>query len=97
MTDEQAKMVANFEDRVRQLMFLCDSLKQENADLKLLFAGQKALNESLTEENEQLKNKYDNLKMAKIISVRQNDFSEAKKRLSNLVREVDKCIALLNE
>lgn len=97
MTDEQAKMVDNFEARVRQLMFLCDSLKQENADLKLLFAGQKALNESLTEENEQLKNKYDNLKMAKIISVRQNDFSEAKKRLSNLVREVDKCIALLNE
>lgn len=97
MTDEQAKLVANFEAKVRQLMFLCDSLKQENADLKLLFAGQKALNESLTEENEQLKNKYDNLKMAKIISVRQNDFSEAKKRLSNLVREVDKCIALLNE
>ena len=97
MTDEQAKMVANFEAKVRQLMFLCDSLKQENADLKSLLAGQKALNESLTEENEQLKNKYDNLKMAKIISVRQNDFSTAKKRLSNLVREVDKCIALLNE
>ena len=97
MTDDQVKMVANFEARVRQLMFLCDSLKQENADLQSLLAGQKALNESLTEENEQLKNKYDNLKMAKIISVRQNDFSLAKKRLSNLVREVDKCIALLNE
>ncbi|MDR1633176.1 MAG: hypothetical protein LBR97_09955 [Dysgonamonadaceae bacterium] len=97
MTDEQAKIAANFEAKVRQLMFLCDSLKQENADLKLLLAGQKALNESLTEENEQLKNKYDNLKMAKIISVRQNDFSVAKKRLSDLVREVDKCIALLNE
>jgi len=97
MTDDQAKMVANFEARVRQLMFLCDSVKQENADLKSLLTGQKALNESLTEENEQLKNKYDNLKMAKIISVRQNDFSLAKKRLSNLVREVDRCIALLNE
>ncbi|MDR2692441.1 MAG: hypothetical protein LBB73_09195 [Dysgonamonadaceae bacterium] len=97
MTDEQTKMVANFEARVRQLMFLCDSLKRENADLKLLFAEQKALNESLTEENEQLKNKYGNLKMAKIIAVGQNDFSKAKKRLSNLVREVDKCIALLNE
>jgi predicted RNase H-like nuclease (RuvC/YqgF family) len=97
MTDDQAKMVANFEARVRQLMFLCDSLKQENANLQQLLAGQKALNESLTEENEQLKNKYDNLKMAKIISVRQNDFSVAQKRLSDLVREVDKCIALLNE
>jgi predicted RNase H-like nuclease (RuvC/YqgF family) len=97
MTDAQVKMVADFEARVRQLMFLCNTLKQENADLKSLLAGQKALNESLTEKNEQLKNKYDNLKMAKIISVRQNDFSEAKKRLSNLVREIDKCIALLNE
>lgn len=97
MTDEQTKMVANFEARVRQLMFLCDSLKQENVNLKLLFAEQKALNESLTEENEQLKNKYDNLKMAKIISIGRNDFSKVKKRLSNLVREVDKCIALLNE
>jgi predicted RNase H-like nuclease (RuvC/YqgF family) len=97
MTDDQVKMVANFEARVRQLMFLCERLKQENADLKSLLVGQKALNESLTEENEQLKNKYDHLKMAKIISVRQNDFNTAKKRLSNLVREVDKCIALLNE
>ncbi|MDR0733388.1 MAG: hypothetical protein LBF08_04930 [Dysgonamonadaceae bacterium] len=97
MTDEQAKTVANFETKVRQLMSLCDSLKQENANLNALLAGQKALNESLTENNEELKNKYDNLKMAKIISVRQNDFNEAKKRLSNLVREVDKCIALLNE
>jgi hypothetical protein len=97
MTDSQAKMVANFEARVRQLMFLCDNLKQENVSLKQLLVGQKALNESLTEENEQLKNKYDNLKMAKIISVRQNDFSVAQKRLSDLVREVDKCIALLNE
>ena len=97
MTDDQVKMVANFEARVRQLMFLCDSLKQEIANMELLLAGQKALNESLTEENEQLKNKYDNLKMAKIISVGQNDFSLPKKRLSNLVREVDKCIAMLNE
>ncbi|MDR1610197.1 MAG: hypothetical protein LBS08_01650 [Candidatus Symbiothrix sp.] len=97
MTDDQAKMVANFEARVRQVMFLCNSLKQENADLNSLLAGQKALNESLTEENEKLKNKYDNLKMAKIIYAKQNDFETAKKRLLNLVREVDKCVALLNE
>ncbi|MDR0769443.1 MAG: hypothetical protein LBE71_06055 [Dysgonamonadaceae bacterium] len=97
MTGEQAKTVANFEARVRQLMFLCDSLKQENVELKSLLADQKNLTDSLVEENERLKNEYDNLKMAKIISVGQNDFVTAKKRLSNLVREVDKCVALLNE
>jgi predicted PP-loop superfamily ATPase len=97
MTEEQTKMVAEFEARVQQLRFLCDSLKQENANLKHTAANREILIESLTEENELLKTKYDNLKMAKIISVGQNDFSAAKKRMSDLVKEVDKCIALLNE
>ncbi|MDR0505885.1 MAG: hypothetical protein LBH32_03575 [Dysgonamonadaceae bacterium] len=53
--------------------------------------------DALLEENKVLKYKYDNLKMVKIISVKQDDFKAAKNRLSKLVREVDKCIALLNE
>jgi FtsZ-binding cell division protein ZapB len=97
MTTEQSKLLAVFEARVRQLIFLCDELKKENNDLS---EQQKKLNESykaLEEENRNLKNKYDNLKMAKIISVKQDDFKAAKNRLSKLVREVDKCMALLNE
>jgi hypothetical protein len=97
MTEDQNKILGVFEARVRQLMFLCDDLKEEIHGLKL---QQKDLDESyktLLEENKILKNKYDNLKMAKIISVKQDDFKAAKNRLSKLVREVDKCIALMNE
>ncbi len=97
MTDAQKKTLTEFEARVRQLMFMYETLKLENDELK----------QQVTEKNEQLlqasedikllKAKYDNLKMARIIAVRQDDFKGAKQRLSKLVREVEKCIALLNE
>ena len=38
-----------------------------------------------------------NLKTATAISLNGSDVKETKLRLSKLVREVDKCIALLNE
>jgi len=97
MTEEQLKLAANFEARVRQLMFLCDELKQRNANLEGDLAKEKEKNQSLEEEIKRLTIKYDNLKLARIIEVKQGDFQGAKKRLSKLVREVDKCIALLNE
>jgi len=97
MTEGQTKTIRNFEVRVRQILFLCDKLKEENAALQSQFAGQKSLNDSLREENSQLQFKYDNLKIARMVSVNHDDFKATKNRLSKLVREVDKCIALLNE
>ena len=40
---------------------------------------------------------YTNLKTARIISINDNELRDTKQRLARLVREVDKCIALLNE
>ena len=40
---------------------------------------------------------YTNLKTATAITLNGSDVKETKLRLSKLVREVDKCIALLNE
>jgi FtsZ-binding cell division protein ZapB len=97
MTEEQYKLLGVFETRVRQLMFLCDNLEEKNNQLKIQLAGLNESSNALLEENKLLKNKYDNLKMAKIISVRQDDFRFAQNKLSKLVRGVDKCIALLNE
>ena len=44
-----------------------------------------------------LKFNYTNLKSATSICLNGCDVKESKLRLSKLVREVDKCIALLNE
>jgi capsular polysaccharide biosynthesis protein len=97
MTEEQLKIIRNFEVRVRQVLFLCDKLKEENANLHSQLTEQKNTNDSLTKENIQIQLKYDNLKVARMISVSRDDFKVTKNRLSKLVREVDKCIALLNE
>jgi FtsZ-binding cell division protein ZapB len=97
MTEEQGKLIAIFESRVRHLMFMCDDLRQRNNDLQQQLEMLGKSKEELEENNKTIKNKYDNLKMARIISVKQDDLKGAKSRLSKLVREVDKCIALLNE
>ena len=97
MTQEQLKIIWNFETRVRQVLLLCDKLKKENSELQLQLTEQKSVNDSLKEENTQLQSEYDNLKVVRMISVNGNDFKATKDRLSKLVREVDKCIALLNE
>ena len=55
--------------------------------------------EALTElqvEQEELKAAYESLKIAKMIEISDTDMKNAKSRLSKLVREVNKCIALLN-
>ncbi|MDR3341016.1 MAG: hypothetical protein LBT25_13195 [Candidatus Symbiothrix sp.] len=97
MTEDQLKIAANFEARVRQLIFLCDNLRAENIDLKSRLELQETSNDSLTKEIEKLNKKYDTLKMAQIISGGRDDLEDAKDRISKLVREVNKCIALLNE
>ena len=96
MTEDQLKIINKFEVRVRQVLLLCDKLRDENADLLSKLSAQKSINDSLRSENTQIQKKYDNLKMARMISVNKNDFKSTKDSLSKLVREVDKCIALLN-
>ena len=44
-----------------------------------------------------LNTKCDNMLTAKVVSINEGEAKSAKMRLSKLVREVDKCIALLNE
>jgi hypothetical protein len=97
MTDGQQILLTNFETRVRQLMLLCDSLRHDKAQLeKDLETKEIALKEA-KENIQDLVTKYDNLKLAKMISYGETDVKGAQQRLSKLVREVDKCIALINE
>ena len=53
--------------------------------------------EKVQAQYDELEVNYTNLKTATAISLNGSDVKETKLRLSKLVREVDKCIALLNE
>ena len=97
MTEEEKKLLSTFEARLRHLIYLHDELKRENAELKRLLEEKKEEKAKVEENYKILEANYTNLKTATTISLSGSDVKETKLRLSKLVREVDKCIALLNE
>ena len=97
MTEEDRKLIGSFEGKLRHFMFLFDELKQENADLKLLLGQKEEEIKLLEQSRKELEDRYTDLKMARTISLYDKDIKDTKQRLSSLVREIDRCIALLNE
>ena len=97
MTEEDRKLISSFEGKLRHFMFLYDEIKQENADLKQLLIKKDEEIHLLEQSRKELEARYTDLKMARTISLYDKDIKDTKQRLSSLVREVDKCIALLNE
>lgn len=96
MTDEQEKLLSEFQVRIRQLMLYCDKLKSENNKLWAQLQEKDMDIKSLNEEIQLSNIKYDNLKMARALSLQDGQGVEkAKARLVKLVRDVDKCIAML--
>ncbi|MCC8186040.1 MAG: hypothetical protein LIP08_00625 [Bacteroides sp.] len=97
MTAEEKKLLNTFEAKLRHLMYLHDELKRENGDLRRLLEEEKEEKQKVSAAYEELQRCYMNLKTASAISLNDSDVKDTKLRLSKLVREVDKCIALLNE
>ena len=97
MTEEDKKLVNSFEGKLRHFMFLYDELKRENADLKHLLTQKDEEIKHLELSQKDLEARYTDLKMARTLSLYDKDIKDTKQRLTSLVREIDRCIALLNE
>ena len=97
MTEEDKKLLSTFEARLRHLMYLHNEQKHENAEIKQLLEEKEKEVARLRSDYSELEVVYANLKIAKTISLTDSEVKDTKQRLSKLVREVDKCIALLNE
>lgn len=96
MTAEENALLRTLEARVTQLALEYKALKgRYNALARTVEEKENAIR-SLNEQMRRLQSDYANLKIAKILDISSNDIENAKSRLSKLVREVDKCIALLN-
>ena len=71
-------------------------LKEENWKLRNAIDKQSVELDELRRQYTSLTQSYAELKLARIIGMGDTDIDSAQKRLSKLVREVDKCIELLN-
>lgn len=97
MTEEQKRLLAVFDVRVRDLMDLCSKQKHKINELERILTSRENELQQAMQTIGELSTKCDNMLTARVVSVNEGELKSAKMRLSKLVREVDKCIALLNE
>lgn len=96
MTNEQEIKLHNFEARVRQLMMAyVEERKQKKSLQEQLNTCRQQLADAQSSV-ERLKNEYVTLKTARMIEISGDDVKDSRSRLAHLIREVDKCIALLD-
>lgn len=96
MADRKKQMLNDLQVRVKQVLYLCDNMSVENLRLNSELQAKNREIDELANQLEQLKQKYDSLKLARTITAATVDVDTAKDKLSDLVREVDKCINLLS-
>ena len=91
------KTLATFETRLRQMILRFQELKKENQELYDMVSKNEQDINQLRAKLEQQQSDYQSLKMAKMIEISDGDLSGAKDRLSKLIRDVNKCIAILSD
>jgi predicted nucleic acid-binding Zn-ribbon protein len=91
------QMIAVFQTRVRDLLERFKQLKLENADLLKTVEKNEQDIKDLRAQLAQADNDYKALKMAKMIEITDGDIESAKNRIGQLVRDINKCIAILSD
>ena len=91
------KTLATFETRLRQLILRFQQLKKENQEIYAMVEENERQLGELKAKMEQQQRDYDSLKTAKMLSISDGDLTGAKERLSRLIRDVNKCIAILSD
>lgn len=94
---ENDKTLTLFSTRVRQLILQYEQTKKENEELYVMVENQESEIQRLKSILEQTKRDFESLKMAKMMEISDGDIDAAKKRISGLIKEVNKCITLLSE
>ena len=91
------KTLATFETRLRQMILRFQELKKENAELCTSVEKSQKTVKELQQKLEQQQHDYDTLKMAKMMEITDGNLQDAKDRLARLIRDVNKCIAILSD
>ena len=95
MTPEEEKTIRLLETRTRQLILKFTQLKEDNEELLEELVRKDSELQEIKKQNKLLEANCANLKMAKMLEVGDKDIAAARQRIAKLVRDVDKCIALL--
>ncbi len=91
------KTIALFTTRVRQLILEYNKIKNENDRLRSMIDERDSALEKMEGQLAQVRNDYESLKMARMVEITNGDLESAQKKISKLIRDVNKCITLVSE
>lgn len=94
---EREKALATFQTRVRQMILRFQELKKENEELYVMVDKNEQDIKQLQSQLSHQGRDYQSLKMAKMIEITDGDLQGAKDRLAKLIRDVNRCIAILSD
>ncbi len=97
MDHEQDEIVNELKEKIKIIISFVDQVREEKDHLKQEISGLNNQIKQKETELEELKNRYTNQKIAKSIVAGDDNVHDAKIKVNRIVREIDKCIALLNK
>ncbi|HPF50843.1 MAG TPA: hypothetical protein PK335_04670 [Draconibacterium sp.] len=96
MTEEDRLLLNDLKSNMQQLFSAYKKLEQEKKNLQLEFEELQNKLENLEHEKSEIGQQNEQLKIANQLLSQNDESSEAKQKINFLIREIDKCIALLN-
>ena len=93
---QREQALLTFQTRVRQLILQFQKLKQENEELYAELEADEERIKELEAKVASAERDYNALKMARMVQITDGDLEGAKDRLAHLIREINKCIAVLS-
>jgi hypothetical protein len=97
MTDEEQILLNNLKINVQQFFYEFASVENEKIVLEKSVLSLKHEIELLQKEKSEIGRKNEQLRLATHLLSGVDENREAKNKINKLVREIDKCIALLNK
>ncbi len=97
MTIERKSLITALEENIRKLITQNAELRDENK--KIVEELNKSKQDLMIAHKNvlELQSEYDSLRIARTMAKTEEDIEFSQQRLSDLVREINKCIALLNQ
>jgi septal ring factor EnvC (AmiA/AmiB activator) len=83
--------------KIRQLMSVCERMKNERYMLQTNVTERDAQIADLNRQLKELEEKNKKLQLARAFETSGTDTRDAKLKIGRIVREIDKCMALLNK
>ena len=93
----QEDIISLLEEKIKQVIRVAEGLKANNLQLQQQVDELTGRLRVKNQEMEVLESKYQSLKLTKTLTSSPEDVKNVKFQVNRMVREIDKCIALLNK